>query len=140
MQGQEIFGPFFAMMILTFLVWVLLYKRRVGYLRSHRVHPQKVKTREKASELIPDEVQYPAHNFSNLLELPVLFYLLCLYLYVSGNVDTLYVVGAWAYVALRAVHSIVQCTTNIVMRRFAVYMASSVLLWLMVFRAAVGAF
>ena len=140
MQGQEIFGPFFAMMILTFLVWVLLYKRRVGYLKSHRVHPQKVKTREKAGELIPDEVQYPAHNFSNLLELPVLFYLLCLYLYVSGNVDTLYIIAAWSYVALRTIHSIVQCTTNIVMRRFAVYMASSVVLWLMVFRAAVGAF
>lgn len=137
MQGQEIFGPFFAMMLVTFVVWLLLYKRRVGYLRSHRVHPQKVKTREKVAEIIPDEVQYPAHNFSNLLELPLLFYLLCLYLFVTGNVDTPYVIGGWVYVALRALHSVIQCTTNIVMRRFAVYMASSVVLWLMIGRAAI---
>lgn len=136
MQGQEIFGPFFGMMLVTFLVWILLYKRRISYLVGHRIHAQKVATPQKVEALIPDEVQYPANNFKNLLELPVLFYVVCLYLYVSGNVDTLYVIAAWLYVALRAVHSVVQCTSNIVMRRFAVYMASSVVLWLIVLRGA----
>jgi hypothetical protein len=34
--------------------------------------------------------------------------------------------------------SAIQCTTNIVMQRFAVYMASSLVLWSMVIRAALG--
>ena len=140
MQGQEIFGPFIGMMLLTLVVWIVLYIRRIGYLRSHRIHAQKVATPEKVAAVIPDEVQYPANNFKNLLELPVLFYFLCLYLYVSGNVDSWYVMGAWAYVGLRAIHSVVQCTTNIVMRRFVVYMASSIVLWVMVLRAALYAF
>ena len=107
MQGQEIFGPFFGMMLLTLVVWIVLYVRRIGYLKSHRVHAQKVATPEKVSEIIPDEVQYPAHNFKNLFEMPVLFYFLCLYLFASGNVDSWYVMGAWTFVGLRAIHSIV---------------------------------
>lgn len=125
------------MILVTFVVWIVLYVRRIGYLRSNRIHAQKVATPEKVAELIPDDVQYPANNFRNLLELPVIFYALCLYLHVSGNVDSWYVIGAWLYVALRAIHSLIQCTTNIVMRRFAAYMASSVVLWAMVLRAAV---
>jgi hypothetical protein len=140
MQGQEIFGPFFGMMLLTLFVWIVLYVRRISYLKANRIHAQKLATPEKVAQVIPDEVQYPANNFKNLFELPVLFYLLCLYLFVSGNVDSWYVMGAWAYVALRAIHSFVQCTTNIVMRRFVVYMASSIVLWVMVLRAALYAF
>lgn len=140
MQGNEIFGPFFGMILLTLIVWIALYVRRIGYLKRNRIHAQKVSTPDKVVDVIPEHVQYPAYNFRNLLELPVLFYMLCLYLYVSGNVDTLYVIAAWLFVGLRAVHSTIQCTTNIVMQRFTAYMAGAVVLWFMVLRAALGAF
>jgi len=140
MQGNEIFGPFFGMILLTLIVWIALYVRRIGYLKRNRIHAQKVSTPDKVVDVIPEHVQYPAYNFRNLLELPVLFYVLCLYLYVSGNVDSLYVIAAWLFVALRAVHSTIQCTTNIVMQRFTAYMAGAVVLWLMVLRAALSAF
>ena len=139
MQATVIFGPFFALMLWTLVVWVWLYVRRVGYLKSHRIHAQKVRTPERVAATIPESVQYPAHNFNNLLELPILFYALCLYLFVTANVDALYVYAAWSYVGLRVVHSIVQCTSNIVMRRFAVYLASSLVLWAMLLRAVVEA-
>jgi hypothetical protein len=109
-------------------------------MKSHRVHPQKVRTPERVVSVIPEDVQYPANNLNNLLELPILFYAICLYLYVTGSVDFLYMIGAWSYVGLRAVHSAIQCTTNIVMHRFSVYMASSLVLWLTILRAALGAF
>jgi len=140
MQATEIFGPFFAMILLTFTVWIVMYVRRIRYSMENRIHAQRLGTPEKAVKVLPEEVQYPAYNLSNLLELPIIFYALCLYLFVTGNVDALYVIAAWSYVGLRAVHSAIQCTTNIVMRRFAVYIASSLVLWLMVFRAALGAF
>jgi len=140
MQGTQIFGPFFAMMLLTLIVWTVMYIRRVGYLTANRIHAQKLATPEKVTAIISEQVQYPAYNLRNLLELPILFYALCLYLFVSGSVDSLYVVAAWAYVGLRVVHSAIQCTTNIVMRRFVAYMASSLVLWFMVLRAALGAY
>ena len=137
MQATQIFEPFFAMILLTFTVWIVMYVRRIRYSIANRIQAQGLGTPEKVVKVLPEEVQYPAYNLSNLLELPIIFYALCLYLFVSGNVDTLYVIAAWSYVGLRAVHSVIQCTTNIVMRRFAVYMASSVVLWLMVLRAVV---
>ena len=138
MQATEIFGPFFAMILLTFTVWTVMYVRRIRYSMANRIHAQRLGTPEKAVKILPEEVQYPAYNLSNLLELPIIFYALCLYLFVTGNVDALYVIAAWSYAGLRAVHSAIQCTTNIVMRRFAVYMASSLVLSFMVFRAALG--
>jgi hypothetical protein len=140
MQATEIFGPFFAMILLTFVVWVVMYIGRIKYSIANRVNAQRLGTPEKVVQVLPEEIQYPAYNLTNLLELPIIFYALCLYLFVSGNVDALYVIAAWLYVALRAVHSVIQCTSNIVMWRFAVYMASSVVLWSMVLRAALGAF
>lgn len=140
MQGTEIFAPFFAMILLTLAVWIVMYIRRIGYLKANRVHAQRVATPEKVVQVIPEEIQYPANNLRNLLELPIIFYAVCLYLFVTANVDALYVIAAWSYVGLRAVHSLIQCTTNIVMRRFAAYMASSLVLWFMVLRAALGAF
>ena len=140
MQNHAILQPLIAMILVTLVVWTALYVRRIRFLVSHHIDAQKVSTPEKVVAVIPEHVQYPANNFKNLFELPVLFYVLCLYLYVTGSADTAYVIAAWAFVALRAVHSVIQCTTNIVMHRFAVYMAGAAALWFMVLRAALQAF
>ena len=136
MQGSEILQPFLAMMVLTMVVWILMYAKRISYLTSHSVHPQKLTTPDKVAAVIPEETQWPAYNLRNLLELPILFYALCLYLYATGSADSVYLWAAWAFVALRALHSVIHCSTNIVMRRFKVYMASSLVLWFMLLRAS----
>ena len=140
MHGSEIFGPFFGMLLLTFAVWVLLYVRRLSYIARHRVNAQDLTTPEKGARIIPEEVSWPAYNFRNLFELPVVFYALCLYLFVSGNVDAVYVTSAWLFLAFRTVHSAIHCTVNIVKFRFAAYMIASVVLWFMVLRAALDLF
>lgn len=140
MQGTEILQPLIAMVLLTLVVWTVLYVRRIRFMVTHRIDAQRVSTPEKVAGLIPENVQYPANNFKNLFELPVLFYAICLYLYVTGGADAAYVIAAWVFVALRAVHSLIQCTTNIVMHRFATYMAGAATLWFMVLRAALQAF
>ena len=91
---------------------------------------------EKGAALFPEQVNWPAYNLKNLFELPVLFYALCLYLYVSQSVDPVFVWSGWAYVGLRAAHSLVHCTVNIVKLRFAAYLLSSLVLWFMVVRAS----
>ena len=137
MDANEIFAPFIGMLSLTFLVWVLLYVRRIGYMTKHRIHPQRVTTPEKGKALIPEDVSYPAYNLANLFELPVVFYALCLYLYVTGNVDQIYVAAAWVFFVLRVLHSIVHCTFNRVIVRFWLYALSALALWFMLARAVI---
>ena len=136
MTAEAIFGPFFGMILLTFSVWVYMYARRLSYVKAHRVEAQRLTTSARRDEIIPEEVSYPAYNLRNLFELPVLFYAVCLYLFVSQQVDTIYVVAAWLFLALRIVHSAIHCTTNIVMARFTVYMCSAIVMWFIVLRAA----
>jgi hypothetical protein len=136
MTSKEIFGPFLAMMLLTAIVWVVLYYRRLSFIFANRIRPQDLATPAKGAAIMPEQTNWPSDNFRNLFELPVLFYALCLYLYVVGSVDPVFVGTAWAYVVLRAAHSLVHCTWNIVKLRFTVYMLSSFVLWFMLIRAS----
>lgn len=134
MSNESILEPVLAMLVLTLVVWVVMYARRIPAMRKIGKPAQTYTTPDKI-EILPDAVNYPAYNFRNLLELPVLFYVLCIYLYVTGTVDGIYVMSAWAFVALRVVHSMIHCTSNKVMARFMVYVAGALALWFMLGRA-----
>jgi hypothetical protein len=134
-----ILGPFLGMMLLTAIVWAYMYTRRLTYIKANRIPPQELTTPEKAANLLPETVALPANNLRNLLELPVLFYALCLYLFVTNSADSLHVVSAWVFVAFRAAHSIIHCTVNIVVLRFLSYFAAALVLWFMLARALLAA-
>ena len=136
MQGKEIFAPFIGMMILTFVVWVFMYVRRISFLHRNKVYTQKLTTPERLAEIIPEQINYPSYNLKNLFELPVVFYALCLYLFVTASVDETFVIAAWTFLGLRILHSANHCTVNNVMLRFLAYMAAALALWFMVLRAA----
>ncbi len=61
----------------------------------------------------------------NLLELPMLFYVVCLVLYVTAGGSLLAVYVAWAYVILRVVHSMIHLTYNHVLHRLAAFTLSN---------------
>jgi hypothetical protein len=134
MSRDAIFVPFVGMLVLTFVVWVLLYMRRIAYMKRERIHPQRVTTPEKYKALVPEEINYPANNLANLFELPVVFYALCLYLYVADKVDPVYVAAAWLFFVFRMAHSFVHCTFNRVYLRFYLYATAGVALWFMLGR------
>ena len=114
-----------------------MYVLRIAYMRKARIHPQKVTTPDKFKAAVPEEVSYPANNLANLFELLVVFYALCLYLFVTGNVDATYVSAAWVFFGFRVAHSIVHCTFNRVYWRFYLYAAAAVALWFMLGRVVV---
>jgi hypothetical protein len=124
-----------GMMALTAIVWFVMYARRIPTMRKARLPAQTYTIPETISQHLPEAVNYPANNLKNLFELPVLFYALCLYLYVAGHVDQIYVLAAWLFFILRVLHSIVHCTRNIVMLRFYLYSAAALVLWFMLGRA-----
>ena len=127
MNGQSIWLPCAAMVGVTALVWIKLYADRLGEMRARGIDPQAVATaREAAGKLQRTQA---AENFRNLFEVPVLFYLLCAALAVSGSVTKGFVAAAWGYVGLRALHSLIHVTYNRVVHRFLVYVASTLLLF-----------
>jgi hypothetical protein len=124
---DPIWLPCAAMVGLTALVWVKLYVDRLGEMRERRIDPQEVATtREAAGRLGRTQA---AENFRNLFEVPVLFYALCVALALNGGSTPGFVAAACAYVALRALHSLIHVTYNRVVHRFLVYVASTLLLF-----------
>lgn len=117
-----------------------MYVKRTSYILAEKLSLRSVDTPTKMDHVVPTEVNLPAYALRNLLELPVIFYVLCLYLYATGTVNTFFLVSAWVFVAGRAIHAAIYCTSNRVMHRFRAYFISSIVLWVMVLRAAFFAF
>ena len=138
MPQTAIFGPVFAAVSLTFLVWVYMYTRRIRFITQNELSPEDLAVPGALAQLSPPAVSNPSDNFKNLFEIPVLFYALALYLFVTSQVDITYVTAAWAFVGLRAAHSAVHCTINIVMLRFYIYLFSTLAVWFIAARAALA--
>jgi len=139
MDPSAIFAPFFAMIALTFLVWVYMYSRRLPFLVRNKVDLDKVRPAD-IERLSPPELLNPSSNLKNLFEAPVIFYAVCIYLFVTGQVDEAYVTFAWIFVGFRVLHSVEHCTRNKVVIRFSLYMLSTIALWFIVFRAGFSYF
>jgi len=134
MVQTAIFGPVFAMIVLTFAVWTYMYMRRIPFIQS--LDPQIVLTPAKLAELSPPAIANPSDNLKNLFEIPVIFYTLALYLFATGQVDGVYVGAAWVFAIFRALHSAVHCTVNVILVRFALYSISTLAVWFIAARAA----
>jgi hypothetical protein len=127
---QPILLPMLAQVLLTFLVWIYLYVTRLAEMGRKDIDPQRLASRSAGQALLTESAG-PADNFRNLFELPVLFFLAVVLALVLLIQDDLLVQLAWAFVALRAVHSLIHCTYNRVLHRFVAYAASSLVLLLM---------
>jgi hypothetical protein len=139
-MNELIFQPMMAVVTLTAVVWFAMYVTRVRAMRQAGKPVQAYTVPDRITEFLPEKANYPANNFKNLFELPVLFYVMCIYLYVTGNVDVVYMIAAWLFAGLRVLHSLVHCTVNIVILRFQVYFAGGIVLWFMLARIAVDLF
>ena len=139
MSQHAIFGPFFAIIFLTLLVWVYMYIRRISFIRSNNCSAKEL-TPLAFAQLSPLEVAKPSDNLKNLFELPVLFYALVLFLFVTNQVDTVYVTAAWIFVVFRTLHSAVHCTFNLIILRFYLYLVATLAVWFIAIRAAFAHF
>jgi hypothetical protein len=81
-----------------------------------------------------------ADNYNHLHEQPTIFYALAIYSHLAGTADPINVALAWTYVAIRIVHSLIQCTSNYIPLRFTVFAAGSLVLLVMTIRNVVALF
>jgi hypothetical protein len=134
MDQKSIFVPVIALVALTFVILLLVPFQRFKAGREGRVSVNDFKYGESAN--VPPHVAIPNRNLMNLLEMPLLFYVACVTLYVTQNVTRPLMLMAWIYVALRVTHSLVHVTYNKVMHRLTFYAASNVVLAIIWIRIA----
>lgn len=114
------------MVLLVLVVAMRLLQNRVKEMRSKRIRPQDTANSVQLAARL-ENVQ-AADNYKNLFEAPVLFYALCAVAIATGYAPNWLIVGSWFFVALRYLHSFIQCTYNKVMHRFWVFLLGLVLL------------
>jgi len=129
MDPMTIFLPVSAMAMLTFMVLLLIPYKRVKARLANQVSNEDFSYGE--SQRVPGSVALPNRNMMNLLEIPVLFYVLCIILFITGNVTPFFVNSAWIYFALRLGHSIVHLSYNHVLHRLAFFASSNLVLLIM---------
>lgn len=84
--------------------------------------------------VLPAKVNWKSHNYAHLMEQPTIFYptVVILAMMGAGATDVLL---AWAYVALRIVHSLWQALVNVVAVRFLLFLLSTLALTALAVRA-----
>jgi len=121
--------PMIALVLLTFMVTLRLGYARYVSARRGEVNPKYFKLLQ--GDTLPDYLRQVERAYANLLEMPVLFYLvsvLCIVLNLTGSTM---VTLAWAYVALRYLHSFIHLTYNHTIHRFLVFLGSTLILTVM---------
>ena len=126
MSHADILYPMAMLAILTFAVLVVIPYRRFKAAFAGQVVADDFKYGESRS--VPPEVSIPNRNYMNLLEIPLLFYVACITMYVTKSVDKGSLYMAWGYLALRVFHSVVHLTYNKVTHRLTLFALSNVVL------------
>jgi hypothetical protein len=120
------------------VVWLYMYVRRINFIAGRAINSQELAAPGALARISPPPVANPSDNLKNLFEIPVLFYALALYLFVTKQVDMPYVDAAWVFVIFRALHSVVHCTFNLIILRFYLYLIATVAVWFIAIRAALN--
>jgi hypothetical protein len=119
MTGFEIFWPMVAHVLLVFVLYALLSYRRVGLVKAGKV--QVSQFRENREE--PGESLVVRNSIANQFELPVLFHVCCVLLYITEADNIVSLVLAWLFIASRYLHAFVHVTSNRIRYRRPLFMA-----------------
>ncbi|WP_175416754.1 MULTISPECIES: MAPEG family protein [Agrobacterium] len=111
------FWPMIAHVFLVFCLYALLVIRRNKFTFKDR--ESAIKLRDRGEEA--RESHLVNRNIANQFELPVLFHIACLLLYITDADNIVTVVLAWLFVLSRYAHSYVHVTSNHLRQRGALF-------------------
>jgi len=126
---KEIIYPMFALVLLTFCVGLGLGASRFISVRKRQVDPRYYKLMTGYTP--PEYVAKLGRNFSNLFEVPILFYILGVLVIALDIQSQLILALSWVFVALRALHSFIHITYNNPIHRFLAFLSSSLVVLVM---------
>jgi hypothetical protein len=139
MEASAILQPVIALGLWTAVMMIWMYATRIPAIGKADI-PDDQMGHPAGMQMLPSEVRRIADNYNHLFEQPTLFYALAIAIAVAGHVDAWQVNLAWAFVAIRVIHSLVQSTANVVMLRFSIFMVSWLVLIAMLVREALVIF
>ncbi|WHP04959.1 MULTISPECIES: MAPEG family protein [Acinetobacter] len=134
MNSNLILQPAMALALFTLTVLLLILMKRIRAAVNKQVKIDDFKYGE--SDTVPVWVCLPNRNFMNLLEVPILFYVVSIFIFITQHVDMLFVYLAWAYVVLRIIHSAIHLGYNNVVHRALIFGLSNAVLVIMWLRIA----
>ena len=134
MNNNLILQPAITLALFTLTILLLILMKRVRAAVNKQVQIDDFKYGE--SDTVPIWVCLPNRNFMNLLEVPLLFYVVSIFIFITQHVDMLFVYLAWAYVVLRIVHSAIHLGYNNVVHRALIFGLSNAVLVIMWLRIA----
>ncbi|WP_300974711.1 MAPEG family protein [Sphingomonas sp. LHG3406-1] len=130
MIATALLGPIVALVAWSLLVlFYLAFVRFRGIKRAGiKVDPSRGGRGQDLEGVLDPKCNWPAHNYAHLMEQPTLFYAIVLTLALMQFDHPVNVMMAWAYAALRIVHSIVQIFFNDLRIRFPLFLVSTLVL------------
>jgi hypothetical protein len=138
--ANPMLAPVMALVLWTFVMWAWMYVTRIPAIQAAKMRLDPNAPRGEQMSQLPPSVRWKADNYNHLFEMPTLFYAVALVLAIAGDHSTLSLGLAWAYVALRVVHSLWQALVNVIVPRFALFFMSSLVLLVLAVRAALFVF
>jgi len=126
MSNAALFWPMLALVLLSAVVLVLLFRSRVKAVRGGSVTAAYYRTFQGGAE--PEASAVLARHFANLFEAPTLFYVACTTAMALHAVTPTAVVIAWLYVIARAAHSVIHLGRNRLRYRIQAYYVSWLIL------------
>jgi hypothetical protein len=133
--SQALLGPVVALVAWTLVMWLWMYATRIPAILAARMRLDRNAPRGEQMNTLPARVRWKADNYNHLMEQPTIFYAIVLALVVLGDSSPLSLAMAWTYVALRVVHSLVQALVNIIEVRFALFVLSTLPLFVLTWQA-----
>lgn len=130
MEYSPLLAPVVALVAWTLVIMTWMAFTRLPAMKKAGIDVAKLVggRGQNLEGIIPDQVQWKSHNYSHLLEQPTIFYAIVLTLAMMGMNQPINLWLAWAYVGLRVLHSMIQCTSNIVRFRFPLFALASLCL------------
>lgn len=137
MYEHGMIAPVVALAAWSLIMLIWLYATRIPAMQRAKIRPGEA-TKAQMEALPSANV---ANNYNHLMEQPTIFYAICFALQFLDQTQPINIGLAWAYVAIRIVHSLVHATVNIIVVRFAIFMLGSLALMALTVHAlmAVGA-
>lgn len=134
----EILQPVVALIAWSMVVWLWMYATRIPAVRAAQIKLDPLAPRGEQMSTLPPRVRWKADNYNHLMEQPTLFYALAISIALMGEGGGLNVYLAWAYVAIRIIHSLVQVLVNTIEIRFSLFVLSNIPLIAMTYNAAMA--
>ena len=124
MSYSPLLAPVVVLVAWTLVMLVWMAAKRAPFMRNRGDIP----AGSRGEDMPKGPHNWPAHNYTHLLEQPTIFYAIVLVLALMQFDAPINVFLAWAYVILRIVHSFIQSTINVVKWRFLVFALSTLCL------------